>query len=461
MYSRSVFTRNGVVASYFFVFLSLFHLSGVDAANGPSPWGSLPRRTLLGVTAEPTPDNQVRIAKLVPGSAAARSELAVGDILLALNGSPVDSVATFLATVKSFKPGDHITCRIQRGGKDTDIEVTLGEWPREEPGDIEVLYDVVDTQEAKLRSLLTRPIGPASKLPAILYLQGFGCDSIEWPFSEPNLSRDLIYRLTRAGFAVMRGEKSGVGDSTGRPCRDVGFRDEVSLFVSVLKKLKSYDFVDSEHVYLFGHSAGGWVAPLVAAAEPVKGIVVYGTVVRPWGEYFVDNRRRSLWLRSQPDLAQLEDEQRLVAQLLHYLFVEKSSMREATIKHPELTAIAKKLFPQDDDHLIGLRSLQHVRELNDQNVARVWASLDIPVLALIGEFDIRTLPLDHEYIAAIVNARHPGKGTWQVLPKMDHGFALHQSLRESVAHEFVGPFGEQVVQETLRWIQAIATGPRG
>ena len=82
----------------------------------------------------------------------------------------------------------------------------------------------------------------------------------------------------------MRSEKSGIGDRTGAPCRDVGFRDEVSMFVSVLKKLKSYDFVDSENVFLFGHIAGGWVAPLVAAAEPVKGIVVYGTVVRPFGE---------------------------------------------------------------------------------------------------------------------------------------------------------------------------------
>ena len=229
------------------------------------------------------------------------------------------------------------------------------------------------------------------------------------------------------------------------------------MFVSVLRKLKSYDFVDSENVFLFGHSAGGWVAPLVAATEPVKGIVVYGTVVRPFSEYVVENQRRNQWRRSQPDLAQLEDEQRLIAQLLHYLFVEKSSVREATAKHPELATVAKKLFPQDDEHLYGVRSLQHVRELNDQNVARAWASLDTPVLALIGEFDIRTLPMDHEYIAAIVNAHHPGKGTWQLLPKMDHGFALHESLKESATHEFEGPFGEQVVQETVRWIRGIVT----
>src|SRR5215472_4543760 len=116
MYSSSVCTRNGVVASYFFVFLLLFHPSVVDAANGLSSSDSLTRRPLLGVTAEPTPDNHVRIAKIVAGSGAALSELAVGDILLALNGSALDSVATFLATVKSFKSGEHIICRVQRGG---------------------------------------------------------------------------------------------------------------------------------------------------------------------------------------------------------------------------------------------------------------------------------------------------------------------------------------------------------
>jgi hypothetical protein len=97
--------------------------------------------------------------------------------------------------------------------------------------------------------------------------------------------------------------------------------------------------------------------------------------------------------------------------------------------------------------------LQHVRQLNDQNVARVWASLDTHVLAPFGEFDIRTLPMDHEYIAAIVNARHPGNGAWRLLPKMDHGFALHESLNDSVVHEFVGPFGGQLVQETVRWMR--------
>jgi pimeloyl-ACP methyl ester carboxylesterase len=442
-----------VFARCFFLLLILC-MPAAAATNAAPASDPLPRRAFLGVNAEPAPDDHVRIGKIVPNSAAARSELAAGDILLALNGAPVESVARFLAGVRSFKSGDRLVARVQRGGKEMDIEVTLSELPREQPDGIEVLYDAVDTPGAMVRSILTRPAGAARKLPAILFVQGFDCNSVDWPLPGPLLSRELVYGLTRAGFAVMRSEKSGVGDSTGAPCRDVDFKSEVSLFTGALKKLKSYDFVDADNVFIFGHSAGGWIAPLVASQEPVKGIVAYGTVVRPFAEYFVENYRRNRWRRSQRDLVQLEDDQRLIAQFLHHLFVEKSSVREITVKHPELTAIAKRLFPEDDEHFNGLRSLQHVRQLNDENIARAWASLDIPVLALFGEFDIRTLAMDQEYIAAIVNARHPGKGTWRVLAKLDHGFALHQSLNESVPHEFAGPFGEQVVQETLRWIQA-------
>jgi uncharacterized protein len=452
MSRQGMINISAVSAGCFFVLVSLCSPAAATA-NASLSSDSLPRRPFLGVTAQPAPGHHVRIEKLVPGSSAASSELMEGDILMAINGTPVESVDAFVTGMKSFKSGDRLVVHVQRGAKEMDVEVTLGETPREQPGDIQVIYDTVDTPKATLRSLVTIPIGNTRKLPAILFVQGIDCSSIEWPLAQPNLSRELVYQLTRAGFVVMRSEKSGVGDSTGTPCRDVGFRDEVSFFTSALRKLKSYDFVDDKSVFLFGRSAGGWVAPLVAAAEPVKGIVAYGTVVRPFAEYLVENARRNSWLRAQPDLPQLEDQERQFAQLLHYLLVEKISVSEATAQHPELTALAKKLFPRDNEHLYDLRSLQYFRELNDENIARAWASLDIPVLALIGQFDIRTLPMDHEYIAAIVNARHPGNASWQLLPKMDHGFALHESLKESVANEFVGPFGEQVVQETLKWIE--------
>jgi hypothetical protein len=49
-----------------------------------------------------------------------------------------------------------------------DIEAILGEWPREQPGDIQVLYDAVETPGATVRSIVTMPMGNTRKLPSIL-----------------------------------------------------------------------------------------------------------------------------------------------------------------------------------------------------------------------------------------------------------------------------------------------------
>jgi PDZ domain-containing protein len=176
----------------------------------------LPRRPFLGVTAQPAPDKHVRVGKIFPESPAARSELAVGDILLALNGTPITSVDSFLAGVKSLKPKDRLVYHVQRGGNEMDVEVVAGEFPREQPIDIQVLYDSVETPDAKVRSILTVPIGNTGKLPTIFYVQGWDCSSIDWPLPDPNLARELVYGLTRAGFAIMRAERAASATAQAR-----------------------------------------------------------------------------------------------------------------------------------------------------------------------------------------------------------------------------------------------------
>src|SRR4051812_24462150 len=162
MHSPRFVIGKRATASCFFVLLSLFCLSTAAANAAPSS-DPLPRRPFLGVTAQPAPDKHVRVGKIFPNSPAARSELAVGDILLALNGTPVTSVDSFLAGLKPLKPQDRLIYRVQRGGTEMDIEVVLGEFPREQPGDIQVHYDAVETRDATVRSILTTPVGNTGK----------------------------------------------------------------------------------------------------------------------------------------------------------------------------------------------------------------------------------------------------------------------------------------------------------
>ena len=59
-------------------------------------------------------------------------------------------------------------------------------------------------------------------------------------------------------------DKPGCGDSEGGPWTEIDFMTELDGYRQGLKALKASPFVDPEHVFLFGHSMGGVMAPLLS-----------------------------------------------------------------------------------------------------------------------------------------------------------------------------------------------------
>src|SRR5262245_1422795 len=90
----------------------------------------------------------------------------------------------------------------------------------------------------------------------------------------------------------MRVDRPGCGDSEGGPCRDVDFETEIDGYREALRALKQVDFVDSGKVFLFGHSLGGSMGPIIAADEPVRGIAGYGSGAQTWFERILGQGRR-------------------------------------------------------------------------------------------------------------------------------------------------------------------------
>src|SRR5207244_10546539 len=56
------------------------------------------------------------------------------------------------------------------------------------------------------------------------------------------------------------------GDSEG-DCSQTEFDTELAGYRAAFRALKNHDFIDSDHVYIFGSSNGGGFAPLVPEAE--------------------------------------------------------------------------------------------------------------------------------------------------------------------------------------------------
>ncbi len=100
--------------------------------------GEQPSHGLLGVSvveaSQDTDEDAKRegglIAEVVPGGAAERAGLRVGDVITAVDGVPVDSSTAVSAMIRLHAGGSDVTITYSRGGELRDVEATLGtlEW---------------------------------------------------------------------------------------------------------------------------------------------------------------------------------------------------------------------------------------------------------------------------------------------------------------------------------------------
>ncbi len=93
------------------------------------------------------------------------------------------------------------------------------------------------------------------------------------------------------GFATVRLEKAGVGDSKG-DCAQTDFTAELGAYRQAFLKTRNYPFVDPGRIFILGVSEVVDLPPLVAQGAPVKGYVVDGGWSKTWYEHMLEIERR-------------------------------------------------------------------------------------------------------------------------------------------------------------------------
>jgi serine protease Do len=73
----------------------------------------------------------VIISGLLPGSPAEKAGLQQGDVVVFFNGHKVDDARSLSRMVAAVQPGTRVSLGIIRDGRNTEIDVTLGEMPKE------------------------------------------------------------------------------------------------------------------------------------------------------------------------------------------------------------------------------------------------------------------------------------------------------------------------------------------
>jgi pimeloyl-ACP methyl ester carboxylesterase len=367
----------------------------------------------------------VSVKEVFPDTSAIEGGIKKEDIILEINGAEVVNVPQFLSLAGTYRAGEELTLSLWRNSEKITKKITLKPFPEENHPDFDILYLSVPVDETTtLRTIVTKPKN-GTKHPAVLLIQGLSCVSVDYPFDNSlpyqNAYKSILYSLTEKGFVTMRVEKSGIGDSTGTPAKDIDFNREVLGFQKALEVLKSYDFVDKDKVFIFGHSMGGVMAPVIANNIIVKGIIVFGTIGRPMVEYELENDFRQHLLRGE-DFVNLEQEMRKKEAFLYHFYIEKLTPGEIIEKYPDC-----KDYFDDENHMYG-RHYMFLQQLYDLNLSEKWKNVNTDVLAIWGKSDFVSAQGDHKLIADIVNNYHNGKGTFMEIENIDHYFLNASSM---------------------------------
>lgn len=423
----------------------------------------LPRRGYFGAVIENLTDKHASsksianstdnsggvLVKIVsPNSPAARAGIQPNDQLLTINQQPIHDSDEFGRMIAKFSATDRIRVKILRSKKSSVIELQVQPFPRETCPTGEVLYQSIKVQRFQVRTIITRPRGKKGPFPAVLLIQGMDCSSIDFGVVNNAPYKKILDALTAQGYVTMRVEKPGAGDSQGPLCRDVDFHLETMAFRNGLRALRQLDFVDRKNIFIFGHSMGGVIAPVIAKKIPVKGIAVFGTGMSNWLEYDLENTRRQLELQHLP-LIRIEKEIELRARFLHLLLVKKQTHSQILKSYP----IAAR-YLNNEKYLYG-RHYTYFQQLYDLDLPHHWRKVNSALLALWGTSDYVSTAADHQSIVDLVNQKHRGKAKFLAIGGLDHGFQPALTMRHSYIKEFTKEKANPVINILIRWIRSL------
>ena len=409
----------------------------------------LPRRALLGVQMQPVTEEVqkvmnlpsvkgVLIDRVIPGSTAEAAGFKKGDILLKLGDVETNSPNAAVEVMKKYRAGQELNYEIFSNGKIIAKKVKVQGVPSEKFNGLIVEYGMVKAGNAQLRTLITKN-NTKGKRPAILWIQGIGCYSMDTPMDTLRTEIQLINYLARKGFAVMRVEKSGIGDSKGEPCDKIDFYTELEGYTQGIKALQQRADIDADNVFIIGHSMGGVMAPLVAKELNVKGIIAYGTIGVNFMEYYTNSRRT---IAQAYGMSPAEEDEYIKFQCECAGMILGAGMtREELVKrNNECGEVYDALM---------LRSNGFWSQLYDMNIPSNWSNYKGKVLAAWGQTDFISTRQEHEYIAETVNKNHKGNGTFVMVPNSSHGFENAASFAEARNKNPYNPAAQEIFYNWL------------
>ena len=244
-----------------------------------------------------------------------------------------------------------------------------------------------------LAGTLTLPEG-AGPFAAVVMITGSGAQDRDEAVAGHRPFLVLADALTRAGYAVLRTDDRGVGGAGGDYSRATyeGLAGDVLAGVA---HLAARPEIDPARIGLFGHSEGGYLAPLAAREAPgavAFTVLMAGPAVS--GEDMLVRQNELLLARAGSPPEQVEAQVAYLRELAVLLRAEEydraTELTRARIVE-QATALppAQRPTPEQVDAQVSALISPVVRALVTYDPTAALVELSVPVLAFYGEKDLQ------------------------------------------------------------------------
>ncbi len=414
-----------------------------------------PRKALMGLLLSPVKEG-LRIDSVMPNSTAAALKLKKNDVLRVFNDAPINSLDAYYQLASQVRTDEPVKLELVRNDKKILVSGKGVIRPYEISDIADVSYDWVKFRQGYLRTITRRPKGKTN-VPCILLIPGYGCGSIE-NYSNSYNGR-LMNEWLKNGYAVVTIEKSGLGDSYNcAPCSEADLATDIESFDAGYSYMEQLPFADKTKLFIWGHSLGGMVAPEIAHRHSPRGVMVFGTVFRPWSEFLLEMHRVQKPLLEGMSYEKTEEFTRLIQKVYFEFFVLKRS-REQLYENPAYRDIvAGELEYKAGSNNMWGRHWRFWQQIDSLDLAKTWSELNCPVLVINGGTDYeQCAPIEPLLIEKTVNAAHPNYATRLQIADLDH-FMMKSNSYEEAAKNFKeqqytkGNFNRRIAEETIGWL---------
>lgn len=327
----------------------------------------------------------------------------------------------------------------------------------------------------KLAGTLTIPPGPGP-FPTVILIPDASSAQPRNRNDEDSGHRPFLVwadYLARQGFAVLRSDDRGTGDSGG-DATTATLEDHAADAMAALDYLKTRQEVDAHEIGLLGHGQGGLVASLAALlAQPAFIVLLAAPGVT--GQELASLEAFSMTKAMGMDNGAAQQSLQAQAEIFDILDTEKDPTAASQQMRAIMTRIISKNMPPPPkpgperdqynsllativDSQVKMITAPATRFLFHYDPQTALRQLQCPVLALNGDLDpvVPATP-NLSHIEQALKAGHNKDYKVQTLPKINHQFQtaktaspLEQSqLDETVAPEVLKLVGDWMQQRVL------------